>query len=332
MAKFESTLIILQRLQKGPANRQELIQAVQAVIPDAYDAMNQEARDSSFERDIKKVRHRLGADVVCDRSSNFYYLNDPGPYFRLAFSDDALSGLAFLLNAFDFEGTISDVVQPFLTSVQCFLTAGQAQQLERLGSTLRLKLQNLDETKIAPVAWEKINYAVSNRHILRFDYLAPRHAKPEPRTHTVEPYDPVRYHKGHFELRAYCRHWSNPHGWEKSNVGWLRYRLDRIQPDTVEILPEILHLSQRQKRLVSVCYRVSPELARGGVSQHFEEMDIGQPDENGWVTITGKTTDLFEAERVFLAYGQHCAVLGPPELVAKMKQAATEMTQFYNGA
>ncbi len=55
MAKFESTLIILQRLQKGPANRQELIQAVQAVIPDAYDAMNQEARDSSFERDIKKV-------------------------------------------------------------------------------------------------------------------------------------------------------------------------------------------------------------------------------------------------------------------------------------
>lgn len=183
--------------------------------------------------------------------------------------------------------------------------------------------------KIEPIVWQKVNHAISNRHVLRFDYLAPRHEKPEPRTHIVEPYDPVRYHQGHFELRAFCRYWSNPHGWEKADAGWIRYRLDRIQPDGLEVLPEILHLSQRQKRLVPVCYRISPDLARGGVSQHFEEMEVGQPDKNGWVEVTGKTTDLFEAERVFLAYGQHCVVLGPPELVTKMKQAASEMAQFY---
>ena len=329
MARFESALVILRHLQKGPAGKGELIRAVQEITPDAYDEANQEAQDSSFERDMKNVRQRLGADVICDRSSNLYYLNDPGPFFRLALSDDALSGLAFLLDAFDFDGTISDVVRPFLASVQNLLTAEQAQRLERFGSTLHLKLQNLDETKIAPIVWQKVNHAVSNRHVLRFDYLAPRHEKPEPRTHTVEPYDPVRYHRGHFELRAFCRHWSNPHGWEKSDAGWIRYRLDRIQPDTLEVLPEILHLSQRQKRLIAVCYRISPDLARGGVSQHFEEMEVGQPDKNGWVEVTGKTADLFEAERVFLAYGQHCVVLGPPALVTRMKQAASEMAQFY---
>jgi len=329
MARFESALVILRHLQKGPADKGELIKVVQEAISDAYDKANQEAQNSSFERDMKNVRLRLGADVVCDRSSNLYYLNDPGPYFRLALSDDALSGLAFLLHAFDFDGTISEVVRPFLDSAQNLLTAEQAQRLERFGSTLHLKLQNLDETRITAMVWQKVNHAVSSRRVLRFDYLAPRHSEPEPRTHTVEAYDPVRYHKGHFELRAYCRHWSNPHGWEKSNAGWIRYRLDRIQPDSIEVLSEILHLSQRQKRLTEVRYRISPNLARGGVSHHFEQMEVEQPDENGWVTVRGQTTDLFEAERIFLAYGQHCIVLSPSELVVRMKQATAEMVEYY---
>lgn len=329
MSKFESALVILRHLQKGPADKGELIRAVLEAIPDAYDVANPEAQGSSFERDIDRVRQRLGAEVPCDRSSNLYYLRDPGPYFRLALSDDALSGLAFLLDAFDFEGAISDVVRPFFKSVQTLLTAEQAQELERFGSTLHLKLQNLDELKIAPNVWQLVNYAVSNRQLLRFDYLAPRHEKPEPRTHTVEPYYPVRYHKGHFELRAYCRHWRNPNGLEKSNAGWIRYRLDRIQADGLVVLPQTLQLSQRHERLITVSYRISPELRRGGISQHFEDMKTEGPDEDGWLTVTGSTTDPFEAERVFLAYGQHCVVLGPPELVMKMKRATTKMAQFY---
>lgn len=329
MARFEAALVIVHHLQKGPADKGELIRVVQEILPDAYDKANPEAQDSSFERDMNTVRRRLEADVVCDRSSNLYYLNDPGPFLRLALSDEAMAGLAFLLEVFDFDGTISDFVRPLLDLVQKSLSPVQAQQLERFHSTLHLKLQYLDETKIAPIVWQKVNYAVNSRRVLRFAYLSPRYENLEPHTHTVEAYNPVRFHRGHFELPAYCRHEYDLQGWEKSNPGWIRYRLDRIQPDSIEILSETLQLSQRQKRLALVRYRVSPVLARGGISPHFEEMEVGQPDENGWVEVTGKTADLFEAERLFLAYGQHCMVLSPPALVTRMKQAATQMAQFY---
>lgn len=329
MARIEPALVILQRLQQGPASKGELIKAVLKVIPDAYDPVNDQARDSSFECDLKTLRYRLEADIACDRATNLYSLRDPGPFSRLAFSDDALASLAFLFSSFDIEGAIGDLARPFLQAVQSVLTAEQAQRLEHHSSLLHLKLQNLDQTIIAPIVWKRVNYAVSNRHVLRFKYRSTRPEEPSPLTHIVEPYDPARFHGGHFELRAYCRHCADSDGRTNTYTGWTRYRLDRILSDSIEVLPETLRLSQRKKPLFSLRYLVSPTLVRGGISRHFEDMRIEGPDENGWAVVTGKTTDLFEAERIFLAYGQHCIVLEPPELVKKMTETAVQLAEFY---
>lgn len=329
MARVREALIILRRLQQSPADKWALMKAVQSAIPSAYDLSNQEAQISRFERDLKNVRNWFEADIDWHRASGLYYLRSPNPYAKFAMSDEALSGLAFLMDAFDFEGQIRDLVKPLFETLQGVLTAQQAQDLERVGSTLHLKFKALEGTKINATVWQKVNYAIATRCVLKFDYIAPRHTNKEPRTHIVEPYDPIRFHKGHFELSAYCQKWRNPHGMEKTDAGWIRYRLDRIQSDGLEVLPEVLKLRQRQRRLTPIRYSISPRLARGGVSQYFEDMEVHQPDDQGWVTVTGKATDLFEAERIFLAYGQHCIVHEPPQLVQRMKQAVKGMAENY---
>ena len=108
------------------------------------------------------------------------------------------------------------------------------------------------------------------------------------------------------------------------------YRLDRIVPEGLEVMPDILPPGQRQRRLLPICYRISPTLARGGISRHFEEMATSEPDENGWVTVTGKTTDLFEAKRILLAYGQHCVVLSPSSLRDDVREAVSNAAKLYS--
>lgn len=324
-------LALLQQLQRGPANRATLMNAVQHVVPDAYRQETESGRDSSFDRDLWNLRHRLEVDIEWDAKDRAYHLRDLGPLFDLWLSSDELEALAFLIDTFDVaEGEAGEIARPLIEQIQSLLPDDQLRRLERQNATLRVDLGRLDEGEIAPAVWEQVRYAVKNRRVLRFQYMAPRHEKWEPRAHKVEPYE-IKYHRGHFELRAYCLHWSNPDGWEKAHAGWFRYRLDRILPDDLQVLPDMLAPGQRSKRMIPIRYRISPRLARGGVSRHFEEMEIGQQEADGWVTVTGKTDNRFEAMRILLAYGEHCVALEPPELAEDMAAAARGMANLYDG-
>lgn len=324
-------LAILQRLQQGPANRKTLMQAVREALPDAYGTGTSDSRRKCFERDLENLRYQLGATVDWDPEANVYRLVDIGPSGYLSLSDKALRGLALLLNAFGPESGASEVVHPLLNEILSALPLDRQRRLERTSSALRLDLRRLDTGEIVPVVWEKVYRAVTQRQVLRFQYLSPQYEQSIARTHTVEPYI-LRFHRGHYELRAYCRHWTNPQGQERYEAGWLRYRLDRISAEGIEILPEKLPPGQRRRRMIRVRYRISPKLVAGGMSRHFEEMTAREPSAEGWVEVTGTTDDLFEAQRVFLAYGEHCVVLEPLDLVRKMKRVVQEMAKLYENS
>ena len=321
-------LAMLRRLQRGPADRAALMQAARVLVADAYGDGTEAARHKRFERDMRNLRHQLGAVVEWDSQMTVYRLTDSGPLGGLELPEDGLRGLAFLLETFGPESGASEVVQPLVDALLAALPADQQRRLESRSAELRLDLRRLDEGEIPPLVWDKVRRAVHSRQVLCMQYLSPRHEQPEPRMHTVEPYE-LRFHRGHYELRAYCRHWRNPWGQEKYDAGWFRYRLDHILPDDLMVLPEKLPPGQRKQRQVAIRYRLSPYLARGGVSRHFQEMTVSEPDEDGWVEVAGKTDDLFEARRILLAYGEGCRVLAPPSLVRDMERAARGMAKLY---
>lgn len=325
---LQRCLAILQRLQQGPIDRAGLMQAVREFVIEPYGDGSADAQRKRFERDIENLRDQLLVKIDCPPPEYKYCLIDPGPLAGIGLSQESLYGLAFLFNTFTTESGANSVVQPLLDGILRILPTHQQRQLTKFSSTLELSLQRLDTGNIAPIVWEKVRAAVQKHQLLRFKYIARRHEERLPRTHTVEPYV-FRFFRGHYELKAYCRHWTNPYGQERHEVGWFRYRLDQIQIDNIEILPDKLPPGQRAQRLVPVSYRLSPSLARGGISQYFEDMRVGEPDSEGWIEISGKTDDLFEAERVFLAYGEHCLVLSPSELVRKMRKGVEEMAKLY---
>jgi predicted DNA-binding transcriptional regulator YafY len=324
-------LAILRRLQQGPSNRTTLMQAVREALPDAYRTGTSDVQRKCFERDLENLRYQLGATVDWDPEASVYRLVDVGPLGCLDLSDKALRGLALLLDTFGPESGVSEIVRPLLNETLSALPLDRRRHLERTSSALYLDLRRLDTGEIVSIVWEKVHRAVTQRQILRFQYLSPQYEQSIARMHTVEPYL-LRFHWGHYELRAYCRHWSNLQGQERYEVGWLRYRLDRILAEGIEIFPEKLPPGQRRRRMIGIRYRISPKLVAGGVSRHFEEMTVGEPDAKGWMEVTGKTDDLFEAQRVFLAYGEHCVVLEPLDLRRKMKRVVQEMTKLYENS
>ncbi len=105
----------------------------------------------------------------------------------------------------------------------------------------------------------------------------------------------------------------------------LRFRLDYIVSGSAEV-PSHLILPGRPSP-VSIRYRLSPIIARNGVSQHFSGQEVEHhPD--GSATVTASITDLFEARRILLSYGENCTVLEPPKLVEQMRAVALDFKKY----
>ena len=320
-------LLILQQLQKGTATKAELIQAVECVIPDAYNQKTEYGKQRAFERDLENLRKRLDVNIPpWDRKLRAYYLLDAGPFARFDLSENVLTSVAFLLETFGSDNGAHEILQPLLEFLEKSLTSDQLRRLERQSDPLRVNLNRLDSGVISPMVWEKVRYAVKQQRVIKFEYLSPRHEHPEPRTHRVEPHE-IRFERGHYYLRGYCIHWQNPEGYT-GGARWFSYRLDHILSQNFELLPN--RIQPRSQRLHMIRYKIAPRLWRGGFTLHFEAMKAGKPDERGWVEIEAKVEDLFQTHRVLLAYGELCQAVEPPELVEMMKTAVFGMFQHYN--
>lgn len=324
---LKRALIILQQLQKGPQSQQELMRAVQNVIPDAYVQSSESARRRAFERDLENLRNRLGVNIPpWDRKLRAYYLIDSGPFARFDMSENVLTSIAFLLETFSPDDGAHEILQPLLDFLGKSLTSDHLRRLERQSDPLRVNLSRLDSGTISAVVWEKVRYAVKQQRVIRFDYLSPRHEHPEPRTHKAEAHE-LRFERGHYYLHGYCLEWRNPEGYTGGNR-WFSYRLDHVLSQNFELLPN--RIQPRSQRLRPIRYKIAPRLWRGGLTLHFEEMKAGEPDAAGWVEIEAKVEDLFQAHRVLLAYGELCQATAPPELVEMMKTAVSGMAQLYS--
>jgi WYL domain len=101
----------------------------------------------------------------------------------------------------------------------------------------------------------------------------------------------------------------------------MQIRLDYVVPGSAEVQNKQVARTHPSRPQHTLRYHLSPFIARYSVSQHFPEQSI-EKHADGSATITAKVTNLFEARRILLSYGEYCTVLGPPELLAQMRSVA----------
>jgi predicted DNA-binding transcriptional regulator YafY len=325
---IQRSLVLLRQLQHAPATKATLMEYVLIEVgTDAY-ADDAKRAGKQFERDIDRLR-TWGVNIVTDHRHE-YRLVSYGEFSPVSLRDEELGTVAFLLETFAPGAPQAEAVQQLLQRVLDWIPVGQRDAIGLNRQRLRVDLRRRDDDFVPDTVQTAVEKAYNERRRLRFWYLSPGQADGAPRRHTVEPwflhFDTMRRH---LYLDAYRLHVSGPLG-EWPQPRWQKYRLGRIQPDDIEVLPDKLPPTPPKRPRHELEYLLAPEIARlGQVSRHFDDMTVHPPDEDGWVRVTAKTDDLFAAIQTLLGYGARCRVIGGAEARQAMEENVAALAKLY---
>ncbi|MCL4861678.1 MAG: WYL domain-containing protein [Caldilineaceae bacterium] len=322
------SLAILRQLQRSPADRDSLADYVRIVVdPTAYGEMRTKADQQLFANDIKRLRE-LGVDIYYHTGA--YHLVSYGAFSPVGLGDDALNALAFLSESFGPGAPNSNAVQELVRQVADWLPESQRDSLVGRRRRLRMDLRRRDHDQIHPAVQNAIERALSQRRLLQFHYRSPSQADGASRTHTVQPwglyFDTLRRH---LYLDAYCLSVTGPYGFHRQEL-WRAYRLGRILPDEIKVLPDRLPPERPSRPRIPLEYWLAPEIARQDeITAHFDDTQLHERDAHGWLRVTATTHDLFQATRLLLTYGPYCKVTGGPAARQEMARLVRGMAGLY---
>lgn len=319
-------LAIIRRVQRGPATREELVQAVLAAEgEDAYDGARGERLKSKVEKDLIRIRDRLYVDVYYDRQAGGYVIKDTWlPLLDLP--DEDLATIAWLEQTFSPESPQHDEVHALLGRLRFYLGLERRREIMRQREQVAIDLARRDDDSISPGVEAKLEDALHRRVRVAFDYYAPGRPDEEPRRHTVAPYE--RYFKrGHEYLHGYCYAIEGPEG-RHAPGAYYTYRLGRIA--NVQVLSQKLPPTPPPARRYDVVYELAPVIAQGGVSSHHAiEIQAVEERDDGSALVRGTTTDLFAAVQALMRYRHNCRVVGGPAMVQRMEEVVRKMAELY---
>jgi predicted DNA-binding transcriptional regulator YafY len=322
-------LAMIRRVQRGPATRDDLLQAVREQEgPEAYGTAEGEALGRRLGNDLHRIREDLQVEVQFDRRAGGYSIRDTWlPLLDLP--DEDLTTIAWLEGTFGPESPQHDEVHALLGRLRLYLGLERLADLERCRTALAMDLSRRDEDEIAPAVWQGLNRALLARHQVEFLYLSPQYEDKRPRRHVADPekltFDARR---GHYYLRAYCRSIQSPAGRDEP-YRYITYRVGRIVE--LAVLPQKLGPLPPVAPRYAVEYELAPEIARlGGVTRQ-PEIEIVEVERraDGSALVRGQTDDLFFAVRALLHYGSTCRLLGGPEMVREMRETVRKMAEIY---
>lgn len=316
---FRRRMALLALLHRRPHCYEEIIASLDQKQLFIYDREENEAKIQDLQR--FQFRHDLQAlkildfQITFDRSSKCYtWSNSP---FGFSLDQSQLNTLALLRHTF------ADPVFPRASEIRSFLSflinllpPEQQKTLQDQRPLIKIDLRDkVHYQAIDASMLREIDIAVQGALQLEFIYCAPYSGKE--RRHVIEP-QPLKHKDGHVYL----------YGRSIEGNKELNFRLDYIVPGTVKHRS----ISATHNRPFSpsylLRYTLTPAIARHNVSKHFE----GQQEErhfDGSVTVTARTSSLFEARRILLSYGINCIVHEPPELVAQMRLVRDHFNESY---
>ncbi|MCB0144394.1 MAG: WYL domain-containing protein [Caldilineaceae bacterium] len=326
---LQRSLSLLRRLQRGPADKETLVDFVSIdFASDAYADDGSTRSRRLFENDLLRLRE-LGMDYEHERKSGEYSFRTFGSFSPLCLTDAELATVAFLAESFQGDAPNSAGVQQLLRRILDLLPANQQEEVVGRRQRLRMDLQRRSTQAIPRKVQTAIERTVG-RQQLRFAYLSPNQADAAARIHTVEPWEYVfDTARGHYYLEAYRRSVEGPYGlWKEGQ--WQRYRPERIDPASVQVLPDRLPPTPPKRPRHPLEYWLAPEIARlGQITRHFGDMAIHETDGEGWVRVTATTDNLFLAVRQLLHYGPNCRVTGDAEARREMATLVAKMAEAY---
>jgi predicted DNA-binding transcriptional regulator YafY len=311
-------LALLVLLHHHPRRYSELIAALDRDTLFSYDRASDAAviarqQHYQFRNDIQALR-LLSCDICCDRRTGCYsWENSP---FGLSLNQEQLATFVLLLNTFN-ETTILHArdIQALLSFLVERLPVEQQKVIANQRAAFSIDLHETTDYRDAdPLTIKPIEQAIARKQQLRFTYCSPRTG--QERRHAIEP-EPLVFEHGHVYL----------YGWSLDREKRLQFRLDYIVPGSAEVLHNTIARSRPAPISYTLKYQLSPTIARNSVSQHFPGQQV-ETHPDGSATVTAQITDLFEARRTLLGYGENCTVLEPPALVQQLRAVALDFQKY----
>jgi len=295
--------------QEGEATRAELVARVRdALGTSAYGA----APEDALRHDLNMLA-LLGFEVAVMRGHR-YQLTYREPLFPLPLRPEHIETLAAVRRALE-KTLYGETVEDLIRRLRPFIAPSLRPLLDR-EPVLKLNTPLIDDLAPHHITLNKLRRAQEQQLRFSFLYRSPLQPDSRPVRHTIEP-ETIEERAGHVYFEGYS----------VDTEQILQFRLDRVELGSAEVLPSKFP-GQRERRPISICYRLSPSIARYGASRRFDQhAETVLPD--GWVEVRAETKDLFWASKILLKYGENCIAVEPPELVAELKRVVWEMARNY---
>ena len=150
---------------------------------------------------------------------------------------------------------------------------------------------------------------------IEFTYRSP--GAERAKWHRVEPIELV-YEDRHLYL----------HVWDHHFRGASRYRVERILPESLKVLPAVLAPTDRHIRGRELRFRLTPERARYGVTERFPDQRA-EPQPDGSIIVTARMPDRFRAVQTLLRYGDGVECLEPEDLRTELGRIGAVLARRY---
>lgn len=317
---FRRCLELIIFLQRGP-------QTSDNVLAKIYSDLDIQNPAKMFEKDRERVKEYLGVDLRYSHAQKAYTLHSLGDLTLVDLPEPAVDALVFLSTMFQPKTPHYYNIQSLLSTIVPLLPPERRRQLEQTAS-LGMDLRQRDQDVIPEFVWNKLETGYLERRVVEFEYRSPQQEDSIPRRHVVE----IRKlyfdtNRRHYYLYGFCRYCVGPHGRADLDQ-YMRYRIGRIIPDSLHVLPQTFALIAQRPRMYEVKYWLSPSVARQGSSPLFEETQVDLQDD-GSAIVSAVTDDLFHASRTLLYYGANCKVLGGVELLDEVRQLVQGLASLY---
>jgi predicted DNA-binding transcriptional regulator YafY len=321
---FRRRLLLVRALLRSPATSAELVATINGELGEhGYPA----AAGAALKHDFDALRSEYGCAISYIRSTRQYALTDMGELALLDLPDGCLEALAFLDASFPAGSDLPEhaELRSLLARILLLLPATRRTQVQQQRSAMQLRVGS-GPRRIDSQVLQLVKQAIHQRRELSFDYQGTFDLH-HPRRHRVAPYAITFRPEGHGYLDATLLD-VQPAGAERVHAA-LDYRLDRIVPGSVTVLPTVLPPTRITPPQYTLRYRLVQKVAhRRDVVAFFPDSTITY-NADGSATITATVTNLWQTRQTLLRYGDACVVEEPPELIAMFRKTAHGLLALY---
>jgi predicted DNA-binding transcriptional regulator YafY len=295
---------LLAALRAGPLDRQALLDRLGDTYPRTASAR------PMLDRDVKRLA-ALGITIeISHTRPPIYTLRAGAPVF----DTDNLRALALIRDTFGERHPQAASIRTLLATLTAGLSQEQHAEYARRQANRAPLQPAIDYTPYAATI-ARIEQAISRREIVSFHYT---NTQGHSSAHQVEPYE-IEYYERHFYLVAY----------HLVTRQLLDYRIDRVTDiRSVQTLPPYLSRTH-ERQPITFRYRLAAVLARGAISQRFDNQRIVERLANGDAIVEAEGRSDFFIVQTLLRYRANAELLWPAWLRAQMAAEVQGLMAVY---